>query len=99
MVRLVNYIITQISCEVEFGGSSLFDKLRLRRVWRDEVGVGRCSEPLRGIQEHPGFHAGSGVSTFSESKRMMLEEEDLFAFVFFALYQGTTSVVPPIVQK
>jgi hypothetical protein len=32
-----------------------------------------------------------GVSTFSESKRMMFEEEKPLWFVFFALYQGTTS--------
>jgi hypothetical protein len=31
---------------------------------------------------------------FSESKRMIFEEEDLFGFVFFALYQRTTLVVP-----
>ena len=40
-----------------------------------------------------------GVSTFSESKRMMFEEENLFGLSFFALYQATTSVVPPLVQK
>jgi hypothetical protein len=37
------------------------------------------------------------TNTFSESKRMMFEEENLFGFVFFALYQyqGKTSVVSP----
>ena len=30
---------------------------------------------------------------------MTFDEEDLFGFVSFALYQGTTSVVPPLAQK
>jgi hypothetical protein len=29
----------------------------------------------------------------------MFKEEGLFGFVFFALYQGTTLVVPPLGQK
>jgi hypothetical protein len=35
--------------------------------------------------------AACGGSTFSESKRMMFEEEKPFWFVPFASYQGTTS--------
>jgi hypothetical protein len=38
---------------------------------------------------------GARVSTFSVPKRMTFAEENLSGLAFFALYQGTTSVVPP----
>jgi hypothetical protein len=39
------------------------------RVWLSEIGVGRCSGPLREVQEHPGFHPGlfAAVPTGTES--------------------------------
>jgi hypothetical protein len=45
---------SKLAAKVEFVGLILLDKLRCEESLRN--GVGGCSEALRGIQEHPGFH-------------------------------------------
>jgi hypothetical protein len=72
----------QIGCEIEpFGG---FYWINCGWEGSSVMRWGSAIQPaFAWVQEHPGFHPGSGVSTFSESKRMMSHEENLFGVFCF----------------
>jgi hypothetical protein len=65
----------------------------------------RSNQPPKGcgkpsvLRRRLSFGGDGRVHFEAESKRMMFEEESLLDLAFFALNQGTTSVVPPLVEK